>query len=94
MVTQGFGEVAERLRRSTVQVHHRRGAGSGVIWSAGGVIVTNAHVIHDSRAKVSLWDGSARSWARLSESGRSTSPPTWSRQVVGSRSGIWKWLRM
>jgi len=62
MITQGFGEVAERLRRSTVQVQtygKMRGGGSGVIWSADGLIVTSAHVVHDSHAKVSLWDGSS-----------------------------------
>src|SRR5215475_7442073 len=61
MAGQGFGEVAEQLRRSTVQVqsHGRQGSGSGVIWSKDGVIVTNAHVARDSRAKVALWDGSA-----------------------------------
>src|SRR5258706_1354022 len=61
MTTQGFGEVAERLRRSTVQVQsrgRRQGGGSGVIWSGDGVIVTNAHVARDSDAKVALWDGS------------------------------------
>src|SRR5947207_12200930 len=64
MTVPGFGEIAERLRRSTVHVqthgqsHSRpRGGGSGVIWSADGVIVTNSHVMHDTRAKVSLWDG-------------------------------------
>jgi len=61
MAGQGFGEIAEQLRRSTVQVqsHGRQGSGSGVIWSKDGVIVTNAHVARDSRAKVALWDGSA-----------------------------------
>src|SRR5947209_3810624 len=63
MATPGFGEVAERLRRSTVQVQihggRQQGAGSGVIWSKDGVIVTNAHVARDSRARVALWDGSA-----------------------------------
>lgn len=60
MATPGFGEVAERLRRSTVQVQtggRGRGGGSGVIWNADGLIVTNAHVMHDSSARVSLWDG-------------------------------------
>ena len=60
MAGRDFGEVAERLRRSTVQVssgRSRQGSGSGIIWSAGGVIVTNAHVARSDRAKVELWDG-------------------------------------
>ncbi len=58
MPIEGFGEVAERLRRSTVQiVEGRRGSGSGVIWDAGGVIVTNAHVASRDRTRVELWDG-------------------------------------
>ena len=54
-----FGEVTERLRRSTVQVFsgNPRSGGSGVIWSADGVILTNAHVVHSSQTKVELWDG-------------------------------------
>jgi len=56
---RGFGEVAERLRRSTVQVHSHsgRGSGSGVIWSADGLIVTNAHVARQGGLEVELWDG-------------------------------------
>ncbi len=55
----GFGEVAERLRRSTVQVFTRgvRGGGSGVIWNSDGLIVTNAHVARGKEAQVQLWDG-------------------------------------
>jgi len=61
MTIPGFGEVAERLRRSTVHVrfHRGQGGGSGVIWSQDGVIVTNAHVARGTRAEVALWDGSA-----------------------------------
>ena len=57
---RGFGEIAERLRRSTVQVfpHGRgRGGGSGVVWSDDGLIVTNAHVAQARDAEVELWDG-------------------------------------
>ncbi len=53
-----FGEVAERLRRSTVQVRSgRRGAGSGVIWDGSGTILTNAHVATSDHPAVELWDG-------------------------------------
>ena len=54
-MTEGFGEVAERLRRSTVQVE----GGSGVIWDAAGLIITNAHVARQPKLKVGLWDGRA-----------------------------------
>ncbi len=54
----GFGEIAERLRRSTVLIHSGgRGSGSGVVWSSDGLLVTNAHVVHGSRPTVQLWDG-------------------------------------
>jgi serine protease Do len=56
----GFGEIAERLRRSTVQVHPKDGqggTGSGVVWNSSGLIITNAHVARSSQAQVELWDG-------------------------------------
>jgi serine protease Do len=55
----GFGEIAEKLRRSTVHVQTQggRGSGSGIIWDASGVVVTNAHVVGNSRhLRVELWD--------------------------------------
>jgi serine protease Do len=56
-----FGEVAEKLRRSTVRVtsgsRRDRGSGSGVVWTADGTVITNAHVVRD-RAEVEFWDGS------------------------------------
>lgn len=57
---RAFGEAAERLRRSTVQVFsggHDRGGGSGVIWTPRGLILTNAHVARSSQLGVELWDG-------------------------------------
>ncbi len=57
MIT-AFGEIAERLRRWTVQVTlGRDGQGSGVVWDSGGVIVTNAHVARKDTQEVLLWDG-------------------------------------
>lgn len=61
MAIKGFGEIAERLRRSTVLIKPGgSGSGSGVIWRRDGLIVTNAHVAHGSTAIVQLWDG--REW--------------------------------
>jgi serine protease Do len=58
MAITGLGEIAEKLRRSTVLLHAgRRGSGSGVIWTSDGLIVTNAHVARSSRTCVQLWDG-------------------------------------
>jgi serine protease Do len=73
MLPLEFGEVSERLRRSTVQVAppgRGQGAGSGVIWGADGLIVTNAHVARGAEAKVSLWDGSTHSATVLSRDPR------------------------
>jgi len=56
-VNAAFGDVVEKLRRSTVQVGR---GGSGVIWSPDGKIVTNAHVVEGaagSGVEVELWDG-------------------------------------
>jgi serine protease Do len=50
-------ELAQTLRRSSVEVRSgKRGSGTGVIWSADGRIVTNAHVI-GRRPVVKLSDG-------------------------------------
>ena len=58
MAVTGFGEIAEQLRRSTVVIRAgSRGAGSGVIWSGDGTIITNAHVARGARISLQLWDG-------------------------------------
>lgn len=50
--------VAEALRAATVQVRSGRGSGgAGVVWSADGTIVTNAHVLRGDGARVVLADG-------------------------------------
>ena len=62
MLPPGFGEVAERLRRSTVHISAGgRGHGSGIIVKSDGIIVTNAHVaparMKSGQLTVGLWDG-------------------------------------
>jgi serine protease Do len=54
-----LGEVAERLRRSTVQVRLPgvEAGGTGVICSTDGRIITNAHVARTRQATIQLWDG-------------------------------------
>jgi serine protease Do len=54
---QDFGELAEKLRRSTVQVLDGRCSGSGVLWNDRGLVITNAHVVGRSSTQVDLWDG-------------------------------------
>jgi serine protease Do len=50
--------VAELLRRATVQVQVGvRGEGSGVVWRADGLVLTNAHVAPADRARIRLSDG-------------------------------------
>jgi serine protease Do len=57
MMDDAFGEVAEKLRRSTVRVGSgSRSFGSGVIW-ADRRVVTNAHVIGQGETGIELWNG-------------------------------------
>jgi serine protease Do len=61
-----FGEVAEYLRRATIQIlggSVPRPVGSGIIWNTTGVILTNAHVVSGSGAQIELWNRE-RLWAR------------------------------
>jgi serine protease Do len=67
----GFGEIAERLRRSTVQITiGKRSSGSGVIWNPGGTIITNAHVASQDLVDVKLWDGRSYPGAVVSRDAR------------------------
>jgi serine protease Do len=57
---EDLSQIAERVRRSTVQVEgHGRGGGSGVIWRPDGVVVTNAHVARRASGRIRLPDGRA-----------------------------------
>ena len=71
-VLQGLGEVAEHLRRVTVQIAvGRHGSGSGIIVKPDGIIVTNAHVATSGALEVQLWDGSrAQAQVLVRDSGR------------------------
>ena len=57
-VGQDVSALAERLRESVVRIGGMGpGSGSGVIWSADGFIVTNAHVATAERLRAELADG-------------------------------------
>jgi len=50
---RALADVAKRLTRVTVQIRGPRGAmGSGVIWAAAGLVLTNAHVVRGPSAVV------------------------------------------
>jgi serine protease Do len=57
-LTDALTSVCQRANRSLVVVQNgRRGAGAGVIWRPGGIVVTNYHVIHRGKPHISLLDG-------------------------------------
>jgi serine protease Do len=56
--TGAFASLVTTIMPSLVLIHNgRRGAGTGIIWRADGLIVTNHHVVHDGKATVVLQDG-------------------------------------
>lgn len=59
-LTAALGDLAERLRRVTVQVRAgARSTGAGIVWLRQGLIVTNAHVATDPNLEVVLPDDRA-----------------------------------
>ena len=53
-----MSDVLENVRASLVEIHNsHRGIGAGIVWSADGVIITNAHVVGRSHLQVTLPDG-------------------------------------
>lgn len=60
-----LSSVFERARRSLVIVESgRHGAGAGVVWRPGGIIVTNHHVVSRGKSRIRLLNGDLYS-ARL-----------------------------
>ncbi len=57
-LSEALAKVCEDARQSLVVVQNgRRGAGAGVIWHSGGIVVTNYHVIQHGRPQISLLNG-------------------------------------
>lgn len=58
-LSNGFADVVAQAGRSVARVEgRRRGAASGIVWSADGLIVTANHVVHrDDNLRVGLADG-------------------------------------
>lgn len=59
MASGNWGDVAERLRRSTVSVSvpGTRSSGSGMVVNSLGYVITNAHVVGGRHPQVETWDG-------------------------------------
>jgi serine protease Do len=57
---EAFAAVVERVKHSLVAVQNSQyGAGAGVVWRAGGYVITNYHVAGKGKLQVSLEDGSS-----------------------------------
>jgi serine protease Do len=57
-LAEAMTAVVERVKRSMVAVQNgRHGAGAGVLWRAGGYIITNFHVAGRGNLQVTLGDG-------------------------------------
>jgi S1-C subfamily serine protease len=57
-VNREMAAIVEHVRPSLVQLRHgRRGMGAGTVWHADGLIVTNAHVVHQRAPQATLSDG-------------------------------------
>lgn len=57
-LTDELASLCQRANQSLVVVQNgRRGAGAGIIWRSGGIVVTNYHVIQRGRPHVSLLGG-------------------------------------
>lgn len=58
ILTEELTTVCQRSRNSLVVVQNgQRGAGAGVVWRPGGIVVTNYHVVQRGRPRISLLDG-------------------------------------
>jgi serine protease Do len=58
LLVEASSSVVQQVQRSLVVVHNgRMGAGAGVAWRPGGLVVTNYHVIHRGRPRLVLPDG-------------------------------------
>lgn len=58
ILAESLASLVREVQRSLVVVHNgRMGAGAGVVWRPGGLVITNYHVIHRGRPRLSLPDG-------------------------------------
>jgi serine protease Do len=57
-ISEALEAVFQRVQRSLVVIHNGRyGAGAGIVWRASGIIITNYHVIHRGKPRMTLMDG-------------------------------------
>lgn len=55
----GIADLAEHVRTGIVAVGTNQGGGTGTVWSADGLVITNHHVVPSNRVGVEFRDGRA-----------------------------------
>jgi serine protease Do len=66
LLNYDLAAISDRVRQSTVLIQSPAGErGSGVIWDASGLIVTNAHVVSQGQSRIQLADGEPLSAHRV-----------------------------
>lgn len=57
LVQDGLADLVRRVRPSVVEMRYGHSIGSGIVWRADGLLVTNDHVVPDSVVDVGLFGG-------------------------------------
>jgi serine protease Do len=60
-LAEAMAGIVERVQRSLLVVHNgRHGAGAGVVWRSGGLVVTNFHVVARGTPRVGVMAGKGK----------------------------------
>jgi serine protease Do len=57
LLSGALADIAQQVHRGVARVRSGRGFGSGTVWRADGIVVTNHHVVPGDGAEIALEDG-------------------------------------